>query len=318
MNTDKVFNAIKSFITEINNLYGMRYKPLALYGRLIEKTDVTHEIPVKKHINAFRKFVITNRTAICNKDESQFKTQKIKYNDNVYFNVVNVINMADSDTKSVIWQHLLVLSALLDNQSNAKQILKEQMLVKSEPEPTNTGTDQMLSSIMNMFTSSMMPSGNDDSSLNTDGIGNLLGGLAGGSGGGDISTVFNQIMTSGIIPKMMDTINTNMSDGKLDLGNVIQSVQKLAKECNINLPESDLNNGDIDGVLGMFSGLGLDKDKMKDVVDSLKVQSSESDVAEELSNIQVCSTEVVEDDDDNKPADKNEYECKDGVCYITN
>ena len=255
MDIEKVFNAIKSFVTEINSLYGAHYKPLALYGRLIEKTNLTHTIPVNKHINAFRKFMVANRNAIYNMNEQEFKPHKIQYNDNVYFNIKTIMNMADPDTQQVIWQHLLVLSALLDSGSNAKQRIKEQQLALSEQEAnaSNPGLDPMLSGIMNMVSSVMMSdSGNE--------------GPIGANSMADMGNVFGQIMSSGILPKMMTTISSSVKDGQLDIGNIVTSVQSLAKACNLDLPPLEEIDEQVDKMLDMFGGLGLDKSKMKEMV----------------------------------------------------
>jgi hypothetical protein len=265
MDIEKVFGAIKSFVTEINTLYGAHYKPLALYGRLVERTNLTHPIPVTKHINAFKKFMVSNRNAIYNMNEQEFKPHKIQYNDNVYFNMKTIMNMADPDTQQVIWQHLLVLSALLDDQSKAKQRIKENQLGAASTVPA--GVDPMLSGIMNMVSSVMMDGGGGAGGAG--GLGGALGALSGGPGAGsmgDISQVFGQIMSSGILPKMMSSISSSVKDGQIDIGNIVQSVQSLAKECDLDLPPIQDGDEEVDKVLDMFSGLGLDKSQMKEMV----------------------------------------------------
>ena len=346
MDIEKVFNAIKSFVTEINSLYGAHYKPLALYGRLIEKTNLSHKIPVNKHINAFRKFMVSNRNAIYNMNEQEFKPHKIQYNDNVYFNIKTIMNMADPDTQQVIWQHLLVLSALLDSGSNAKQRIKEHQLALSQQEEASTpnpGLDPMLSGIMNMVSSVMMSdSGND--------------GPIGANSTADIGNVFGQIMSSGILPKMMTTISSSVKDGQLDIGNIVSSVQSLAKECNLDLPPIEENDEQVDKMLDMFGGLGLDKSKMKEMVnvfqqhvtvdkdeeghvhteqDTTLVQIpvethhtaseqqhqsttelTEDTTVESTEDTTVESTEDTTVDSTEEPQTVPEYECKDGLCYI--
>ena len=55
-NTLIVFNAISKFVHSLNECFGEKQRSLQLYGRLIEKTTIIHEGPIKKHINAFKKF----------------------------------------------------------------------------------------------------------------------------------------------------------------------------------------------------------------------------------------------------------------------
>ena len=266
MDIEKVFSAIKSFVTEINSLYGAHYKPLALYGRLVEKTNLTHTVPVNKHINAFKKFMVSNRNAIYNMNEQDFKPHKIQYNDNVYFNMKTIMNMADPDTQQVIWQHLLVLSALLDPESKAKQRIKETQMAQQQS-MTGGGVDPMLSGIMNMVSSVMMDGGGG-------------GPIGCESTDGGMGQIFGQIMSSGILPKMMSTISSSVKDGQIDIGNIVTSVQSLAKECNLDLPPLKNEDEEVDKVLDMFSGLGLDKSKMKEMVN-------------------VFQQHVVEDEDEN-------------------
>lgn len=338
MDIEKVFNAIKSFVTEINSIYGAHYKPLALYGRLIEKTNISHTIPVNKHVNAFRKFMVANRNAIYNMNEQEFKPHKIQYNDNVYFNVKTIMNMADPDTQQVIWQHLLVLSALLDPESKAKQRIKEHQLALSQSDEGTMapGMDPMLSGIMNMVSSAMMDGGSGSGS---------------GGGMGDMGQVFGQIMSSGILPKMMTTISSSVKDGQLDIGSIVSSVQSLAKECNLELPPIENSDEEVDKVLGMFDGLGLDKSKMKEMVnvfqqhvsvdqdkdgqihtekDTTLVQipvetrildehEHEHEHDHEHEHEDAVTTESTSESIDETASAANEepeFTCKDGICYL--
>lgn len=344
MDTEKVFNAIKSFVTEINSLYGAHYKPLALYGRLIEKTNLSHTIPVTKHINAFRKFMVSNRNAIYNMNEKEFKSHKIQYNDNVYFNIKTIMNMADPDTQQVIWQHLLVLSALLDSGSNAKQRIKEHQIALSEQEAVNTtpALDPMLSGIMNMVSSVMMSDGGGE------------GGPIGANSMANMGDVFGQIMSSGILPKMMTTISSSVKDGQLDIGNIVSSVQSLAKECNLDLPPLEENDEQVDKMLDMFGGLGLDKSKMKEMINVFQqhvtvdkdddghvhteqdttlvqipvdaprhvvesesqVETTESTLESQVETTESTLVPQVETTTTESTQTVPEYECKDGVCFI--
>ena len=50
------FKAISNFTTELGELYSKQQRSLKLYSRLINKTTITHDNSIKKHIDAFRKF----------------------------------------------------------------------------------------------------------------------------------------------------------------------------------------------------------------------------------------------------------------------
>lgn len=290
MENQKVFSAIKSFVIEIKNNYGGEYKPLALYGRLIEKTEVSNEVPVQKHINTFRKFVVNNREAILNKDESIFKVQKVKYNDNVYFNVTHVFKIADNDSKAGIWEHLLVLSALLDKNSNAKN----QLILARQSQPQPNALMPVMSMLSNMLMGDMMGGGESNSGGENPlgGIASLLGGLGGTSGGEggmpDLGKIFSTFMNPDMLSKLTSTVSNSFSDGKLDLNMLLQSIGEVSEEMNLglNLPKdaSELKNG-MDDVLKMFGNAGISEEQMTDMVDkissSLATDTADEEVSEE-------------------------------------
>lgn len=301
MENQKVFSAIKSFVIEIKNNYGGEYKPLALYGRLIEKTEVSNEVPVQKHISTFRKFVVNNREAILNKDESLFNVQKVKYNDNVYFNVAHVFKMADNDSKAGIWEHLLVLSALLDKNSDAKN----QLILARQSQPTQQQPNvlmPMMSMLSNMLMGDMMGGGESSRSGENPmgGLASLLGGIgtgASGEGEGgmpDLGKIFSTFMNPDMLSKLTSTVSNSFSDGKLDLNMLLQSIGEVSEEMNlgINLPKdaSELKNG-MDDVLKMFGNVGISEEQMTDMVD--KISSS---LATEETSPEEPSTEETSED----------------------
>lgn len=271
MDNQKVFSAIKSFVIEIKNNYGSNYKPLALYGRLLEKTEIENEVPVQKHISTFRKFVVTNREAILNKDETLFKIQKVKYNDNVFFNIAHVFKMAESESKSVLWEHLLVLSALLDKNSDAKnQLILDRQ--KTQAPPMNNMLAPMMSMMTNMLMGDMMGGGTSSSS---------------GSGSSerqpnfpDMGKILSTLMNPEMLTKLTSTLSESFSDGKLDINHLLGSLGEVSKDLNIdlNIPKdaNELKNG-LDDVMGMFSGLGIPKEQMESMVETISTSLQTDD-----------------------------------------
>ena len=274
MDKQKIFASIKSFVSEINNTYGSHYKHLAMYGRLIEKTNNTHEIPVNKHIGAFRKFIIANREAIVNKDEGLFKIHKIKYSDNVYFNISNVFKLAEDDSEAtgIIWEHLLVLSALLDANSNAKDRLKSDLSTTSNPMQGLGDMSTMLLPLMNMFTSSLVNPTEPGAAPPPNPLEALLGASGGNGSGPNLNNIFSDIMGSGILPKMMNTFSSCVGENnQIDFKKLLDSVQDLVKDLNVNIPtDVDKNSEqDLDKLMGAFENVGLDKNTMKSMVDTM-------------------------------------------------
>ena len=109
------FKAISNFTTCLGEVFGQDHRALKLYAHLINKTTISHEKPIQKHIEAFRDFCIKNREAIFEKKKNKFdKDSKITYSNRVYIDMNTILTEADMDTQAVIWKHLLTISALTD------------------------------------------------------------------------------------------------------------------------------------------------------------------------------------------------------------
>lgn len=267
---------------------------MALYGRLIEKTEVSNEVPVQKHINTFRKVVINNREGILNKDESLFKVQKVKYNDNVYFNIAHVLKMADNESKTGMWEHLLFISALLDKNSDAKnQLMLSRTQTQSQAQPNVLMP--MMNMLSNMLMGDMMGggSGSGGGENPLGGLASLLGGVGEGSGGTpDLGKILSTLMNSDMLTKLTSTFSNSLSDGKLDLNMLLQSLGEVSDDMNLglNVPKdaSELKNG-VDDVLKMFGSVGISEEQMNDMVEKIsstldaEVPLETSDITDESS-----------------------------------
>ncbi len=84
-----------------------------------------------KHISAFKQFCVSNREAISHKNESEVKEWVVSYSTNVSIDFKQLFSLADKETKGVIWNHILCISALVDPANKAKEILKENIKASS-------------------------------------------------------------------------------------------------------------------------------------------------------------------------------------------
>lgn len=278
----KAYGTIKTFVHEMNELYGSAYKPLAVYNRLLEKTADHHEEAIRKHVQAFRKFVVANRNSVLTKDERDMTVQKIKYSDKVFLNVAVVLKMAagDEHTQLAIWEYLLALSAILDANSGAKRQIQSR---ECDIVPAAGGGDAMLSTIMGLVSNSLL-GGTDGNSADTSGLmSTILGGLAAGNGenGADIGSMVGQLTSSGVMSRIMAILTSNIEDGKLDVRNLLVSLQALAAESKIQLPpisvdpvqgdgDGDNASANMDSVLSMFEGMGIDRSEMQKMVETME------------------------------------------------
>ena len=110
----------------------------------------------------------------------------------------------DSETKEIIWNHLLTISALVDPQSKAKQILKKQK------EDADKNKDTELSFISDIISK---VEGNVDVSDNP-------------------MEAMNSIMKSEVFGDLVGKMGKGLEDGSLDIGKMIGSVQKMTTELN--------------------------------------------------------------------------------------
>ena len=56
-----IFKAISNFVRDLNDSFGTKQRSLQLYSRLISKTKIIHEGPIKKHVDTFN--VLPNKYA---------------------------------------------------------------------------------------------------------------------------------------------------------------------------------------------------------------------------------------------------------------
>ena len=205
------FKAISNFTKELANVFGKNQHSLQLYRRLIEKTQIVHEKAIYKHMKSFELFCIINRSFIENKDEN-FTEPLIKYSDKVFIDMKQVFDLADSSTKVVIWNHIHTISAMVDSESNSKNILKQNKNNINKP-PTNE--DNFLSNIFSKIEGQIDP----NSSNPMDSI--------------------SSIMSSGIVT---DIVN-DLQSGNLNFGNILQSVQSMMSTLK-PLDSSNTDNSD--------------------------------------------------------------------------
>ena len=192
------FKAISNFTTELGETFSKKHRPLKLYTRLIEQTKITHEKPIRNHIDAFRKFCITNRDAIINKEYKQFTLQKISYSKRVFINMSEIFDMADKETRKVIWDHLLCISALVDPAGKAKEILKANLASGK-----GGGTEaNFLTDIIDKVEANVDPNANPMEAVSS-------------------------IMKSGIFTDLIGGMNQGLSDGSLDIGKLMGAVQGM-------------------------------------------------------------------------------------------
>ena len=217
-----IFKAISNFTQALSDEFSKKQRTLALYSRLINKTTLAHDKPIEKHINAFKQFCISNRDAILAKDSTLLITSNITYSERVYINMKNIFNMADEETTQVIWEHLLTISALVDPSSKAKEILKESL------NNVNINSN-FLSEIFKKVENNLDPNASPMEAINS-------------------------MMKSGLIQELLGTMNSKVSDGSLNLEQLLSSVQELMSQFR-NSTEGENPMEMMSGLMSMMSNM---------------------------------------------------------------
>ena len=196
------FNAISNFTKELNDNFGSKQRSLKLYCRLINKTTISHEKPIEKHIKSFRDFCIANRDAITSKDITKLVQDRVQYSNRVYIEFKSIFNSADNETKDVIWKHLLTISALVDPAGKAKEVLKQKSGFEAD----------FLSNIINKVEENVDPNANPMEAVSS-------------------------IMNSGVFTELIGGMNNGLQDGSLDLGKLMGTVQGMVSSLGSQVGE---------------------------------------------------------------------------------
>jgi hypothetical protein len=223
------FKAISSFVTELSEIFSEKNHSLKLYARLLNKTTLSHEVAIKKHIESFRIFCFDNRDALENKKYELFKNSSVEYSSKVFIDFSNIFKEADSETKNIIWKHLLTIAALVDPAGKAREILKN----SKESKEAN-----FLSDILEKVETNVTPNSNPLEAVSS-------------------------IMSSGIFTELISNMNTGIQDGSLDLGKLMGTVQQMCTSLNVDGGtgggegmEETLNSTPMNMLTSMMSSMG--------------------------------------------------------------
>nr|QBK85263.1 MAG: uncharacterized protein LCIVAC01_00720 [Iridovirus LCIVAC01] len=255
------FKAISNFVSALGSEFGKRQRSLALYCRLIGKTTLSHEKPIYKHIESFRDFCIANREAIIDRDETKLQNHIIKYSKNVFINMDHIFKL-DKDNKDVIWNHILTISALVDPSSKAKEILKKNMEARRRNGESGT-EEEFLSTIIDKVEAHVDPSANP------------MQAVAG-------------IMQSGIFTELIGTMSGGLTDGSLDIGKLMGTVQTMVSSIgnmaggdSEQSPELNQMTSMMTNLTGMMGDMGVESEtaipKIEEIDDEESAQDSKNE-----------------------------------------
>lgn len=225
MKNIRTFKSINEFVSDLSEAFGKNQRSLVLYKHLLGKTKITHNVVITKHINIFKDFVMANKEAIKQKKDSLLTANIIKYSDNVFIDMSQILTSASEEEKKAIWSHLLVLMNTFEPTNETIDILKQTL------KPTEKETN-FISNLVQKIEKNIDPNASDPMSA-------IMG-----------------LMSSGVINDVVSSISTGLSDGTLDVGRMIGSVKDSMGVGNI-----DLNNI-TSGLQSALSSNGIDVNSM--------------------------------------------------------
>jgi hypothetical protein len=213
------FRAISTFTNDLSEIFGGENHSLKLYQRLLNKTTITHEKAISKHIIAFKNFCVSNREAILSKSLDKLLVDKIEYSSRVFIDIGTIMKSADKETLSIIWKHILTISAFVDPAGRAKDILK-----KTE----SSNESNFLENIINKVESNVNPNSTNP------------------------MEAVSSILNSGVLSELFTDMSSQTQNGSLDLGKLMGTVEKM---CNSLAPPSADGKPAIN-LAGLMSSMG--------------------------------------------------------------
>lgn len=206
----KIFNAIVSFVGDLDASFGKKYKPVALYNRLTSKTAIADKQAIDRHIEAFTSFFKINSDYISNQKLSS--NPKISYSERVYLDVRIILKKTDVDAHQHIHSHLATIYSLIniDNDQgrevleNLKKKMEQQKPAKLDIDLPDTKEGEFIQNTLEEMTSHF-----------------------GDMEGANPMMMMTNMMQSGFFTKFMGDLQTKFSSGEMDMRSLMGTVTNV-------------------------------------------------------------------------------------------
>ena len=234
-NTFKTFHTISSFVKELQELYGKKYYNISLYNRILEKTPITNQTAIFKHISIFSEFIKKNRDAILEKNSDKLIWDRIIFSKKIYINIKDVLKESDTDTKNAIWKYLLAISFTTIQTDDIKEKIKQLLLTPSSDNSNEEGKE---SDFIKNFMSKIENNFKDKEFK-------------------DPMSATAELFQSGIFTDMVQTMNQDVQDGKIDINKLLKSVQGMLGGLTNDMNSSGGGGGlsDMSGIFSMVTNV---------------------------------------------------------------
>ena len=241
----KIFKAIADFVQDLNDGFGKRYKPVALYNRLLEKTTLKDEASISRHITAFKLFFNQNPKYISN--HILTSNNIIKYSDRVYLDMGKILYKCEKTSQQVIYKHLVFIYSLLnagtDESTNALDILNNMNApdVSSNLNLPNNAEGNFIKETLNEMTTHFQNM-NDS--------------------GGNPMQLMSNMMQSGFFNKYMTDLQNKFSTGEMSIGSLMNTVTQVIQQTAPSGAEGEQMKNLLNSTLQTFTGGSLNPDEL--------------------------------------------------------
>ena len=135
------------------------------------------------------------------KDCTKITKWKIEYSEKVFIDLKTIYESTDDENREILWKHFLTLLAVLNPTSRAKEIIAAQKESKIK-EGKLANEEDFLTNIIQKVSGSINVTESDDP-----------------------AKMMTGLMSSGIFTELVDDMNNGISNGDLDIGKMMSSLQ---------------------------------------------------------------------------------------------
>lgn len=216
--TLKAYNAIVNFVEALAENF--KYvKSIVAYDFLLSKTTLKHVQHIQKHVKLFEDFTLTYKNCIFGEEDFP-QTALVSYSERAYIDIAYCVRKSE-DVKAVIIQHLLTISAIIHP--------NEQILKKLEANLEDIDKLADPSTVEGAF------------------IGDLMGTVKESFGNMEATSnpmeVVGNLLTGGGIQKVLGSFMQGMSNGQMDVGKLMGSMQTMMATMMHEAGGEDLSGG---------------------------------------------------------------------------
>ena len=196
------FDAILNFLGDLAEAFPN--SSAEKYFSFIKNIRVSDKKEQEKHVKLFSAFCVANRTEILDGKLDGFELHKICFDDSEDpFDIQEVFSHKDfKDNEDDILKHMLTISAIVDNESGAKQIL-------ASMEKNSLFQDSSIANLFGQITKDIESKADVDNP--------------------DPMSTIEQIIKADSFKKLVSTIVSKAKSGEVDLGNLITGMSSVGK-----------------------------------------------------------------------------------------